>query len=148
MKATRFVETFIGAITLVFVLFVVYNFSSKYFAYKPSKYENYNYYTARFGDIDGLVIGSDVKLGGVAVGKLLESKINPTSYKVEVKFSVLEKYKLPNDSIISVGTNGLIGEKYLRLSMGNSNDVIKNNGEIGFTQSSLNLENLISLLKK
>jgi phospholipid/cholesterol/gamma-HCH transport system substrate-binding protein len=148
MKKSSFIETFIGFITLIFVIGLVWNFSNKYFASRPSDYQKYTSYIAKFNDIDGLSVGSEVKLGGVIVGKLIEVRIDEKSYKVIVKLSILDKYKIPDDSILSVGTNGLIGEKYLRILIGNSDNFLVNDAEIEFTQSALNLENLIGLLRK
>ena len=74
--------------------------------------------------------------------------IDPKSYKISVQFSILDKYTVPDDTSIAVATTGFIGEKYLQLNMGSSNDSLKENDEIVYTQSSLNLERLVSLLKK
>jgi phospholipid/cholesterol/gamma-HCH transport system substrate-binding protein len=148
MNIGKTFETFIGTITLIFVFCLVYYFSNQYFSFRPSKYEKYNYYHAVFNDIDGLNIGSNVKIGGISVGTLNKYSIDPKSYKISVQFSVLEKYQIPDDTSISVATTGFIGEKYLQLSMGNSAEYLKEGDEIIYTQSSLNLEKLVSLLKK
>ena len=148
IKVSKFAEAFIGGVTLIFVIGLVYSFSIKYFEYKPSTYKKYNTYKAKFSDIDGLVVGSEVKLGGIVIGKLVETSVDQKSYKIDVRFSVLDKYKVPEDSVLSVSTNGLIGEKYLRLSIGNSDNFLKPNDEVEQTQSAVSLEGLISLLKK
>ena len=148
MNISKTFETFIGIITLLFVSYLTYYFSNQYFSFKPSKYEQYHYYKAVFNDIDGLNIGSNVKIGGISVGTLTSYSIDPKSYKISVQFSILDKYGIPDDTSIAVATTGFIGEKYLQLTMGSSNDLLKENDEIIYTQSSLNLERLVSLLKK
>ena len=65
-----------------------------------------------------------------------------------VKFSALDKYKIPDDSIVMVATSGLMGGKYLRILPGTNSEFLEENDEVMFTQSSLNLEGLIALLKK
>lgn len=147
-KNSSSIETLVGIITLVFVIGVMWYFSQEYFKNKPSNFQKYNHYIAKFNDIEGLSVGANVKIGGITIGKVIDSIIEQESYKINVKFSVIDKYKIPQDSIISVSTNGIIGEKYLKLSIGNSDEFLKNNDEIELTQSSLGLENLISLLKK
>ena len=148
MNTGKTFETFIGIITLIFVFYLIYFFSTQYFSFKPSKYEKYHYCKAIFNDIDGLNIGSNVKIGGISVGTLTSYSIDPKSYKISVQFSILDKYTVPDDTSIAVATTGFIGEKYLQLNMGSSNDSLQENDEIVYTQSSLNLEKLVSLLKK
>ena len=147
-SVSKNLETGIGFITLIMICFLLYHFTKQYFVFNPSKYEQYSTYKATFSDIDGLNVGSSVKIGGIPVGNLVEYSIDPKTYKISVLFSVMDKYKIPGDTSISVATAGFIGEKYLQLAMGASSEILKDGEEIIYTQSSLNLEKLVALLKK
>ncbi len=147
LKSIKSIETTIGLLVIVIVIAVGWKFTSDYFHQSQSQFENYNYYYANFTDIDGLVIGSDVKIGGIKVGQLISYDIDKY-YKIMVRFSVSDKYKIADDSAIMVATNGFIGQKYLKLSPGSNDIFLKNDEEIILTQSSLNVETLLALLKK
>lgn len=147
MKSIRSIEIIVGLFVILFVSLVGWNFYSDYANQSKSKFENYHYYYANFNDIDGLVVGSDVKIGGIKVGELISYEIDK-SYKIMVRLSVSDKYKIPDDSSIIVATSGFIGQKYLKLSPGSSEDSLKDDEEILLTQSSINVETVLALLKK
>jgi phospholipid/cholesterol/gamma-HCH transport system substrate-binding protein len=147
IKSIKSIEIFIGIFVILIVILIGWNFTSDYFAQSKSKFENYQYYYANFSDIDGLVIGSDVKIGGVKVGELISYEIDK-SYKIMVYFSVSDKYKISDDSSLIVATTGFIGQRYLKLSPGSSENFLKNDDEILFTQSAINIETVLALLKK
>ena len=65
-----------------------------------------------------------------------------------LRLSVSEKYPISDDSAVIVATNGFIGQKYLKLSPGSSEIFLKNDDEIILTQSSINIETVLALLKK
>lgn len=98
---------------------------------------------ARFNDIDGISIGSDIKLSGYKIGSVTEINIIPESYDVKVTFTMLDSISLPKDTTAAVRTSGLFGGKYLAILPGIEEEYLKNNEEIVYTQSSINLETLI-----
>lgn len=148
-RAIKSAEIFIGFAVLLFTVFIGWHFASDYFyETRVSKSDNYNHYCATFTDIDGLIVGSDVKIGGVSVGKLTSYEIDEKSYKIKVCFSVSDKYKIADDSSIIVATTGFIGQKYLKLTPGHGDNFLTDHEEILLTQSSINAETLLSLLKK
>ncbi len=74
--------------------------------------------TAKFDHIDGLPVGSDVRMAGVKVGGILAERIDPQSYLAVVTFSVRDGLELPKDSSAAVTSDSLLGGKYLSLSPG------------------------------
>src|SRR5580658_7046466 len=74
--------------------------------------------TARFDHIDGLPVGSDVRMAGVKVGSVEAERIDPHSYLAVVTLSVRDGLKLPKDSSAAITSDGLLGGKYLSLSAG------------------------------
>lgn len=132
-------ETVLGAIVLIVaVVFFVY-------AYNASQLGSDSGYQllARFDRVDGLQRGSDVRIGGIKVGTVVEQGLDPVSYRAEVRFTVNDDIELPADSSVSVSSDGLLGGKYLALVPGGDDLMLEAGEEIALTQSAINLEDLI-----
>jgi phospholipid/cholesterol/gamma-HCH transport system substrate-binding protein len=97
---------------------------------------------ARFTNIAGLTEGSQVEIAGVPVGKV--SKINLLNDQAIVELLINPDVKIQEDSIASIRTQGLIGDKYVKISPGGSDEYIKPNGFITDTESTVDIEELIS----
>jgi len=100
-------------------------------------------YIASFNDVSGISVGSDIKLAGVTVGKVLELKLDEINYTAEMVLGINRKIKIPNDSEIIITSEGLLGGNYVSISPGGSDIFLKANENFSFTQSSLSLNNLI-----
>ena len=139
MKREYF-ETFIGffviAVAIVFCLYVAK------ITNKKLNISTYNVY-AKFENIEGLSIGSKVKIGGLDIGNISSIEID-NDYKIKLLLKIYSNIKIPNDSSISVSTSGLIGSKYLKVQAGGSDEYMTSNDEFEFTQSTMDLEELIS----
>ena len=99
---------------------------------------------AQFGSISGLKEGADVEIAGVKVGKVTDIKLDGGEYEAIVDISINDNYKLQDDSIASIRTAGVIGDKYVSITPGGSEDYIEPGGEIEETESAVSLEELIS----
>ncbi len=91
---------------------------------RGDKYEVY----AIFPDIGGLQTGSSVAIAGVNVGRV--DSISVEDYEAKVVLSLPNDIKLHEDTIASIKTRGLIGEKYLSLTPGGSENIIEPGGRI------------------
>ena len=100
--------------------------------------------TAQFNHIDGLDIGSDVRIAGVAVGEVLSETVDPKSFQAVVTMSMRPDIKLPDDSSVVVTSDSLLGGKYLAVSPGGDTQVLSPGGRIQQTQGSISLEQLLS----
>ncbi len=100
-------------------------------------------YIASFNDVSGISVGSNIKLAGVTVGKVLELKLDEINYTAEMVLGINRKIKIPNDSEIIITSEGLLGGNYVSISPGGSDIFLKANENFSFTQSSLSLNNLI-----
>ncbi|MTI09216.1 outer membrane lipid asymmetry maintenance protein MlaD [Curvivirga aplysinae] len=98
---------------------------------------------ARFNSVDGLTVGSDVRIGGVKVGTVTKQYVDTNSFEAVVKFTVDDEVELPNDSQVLISSNGLLGGKYLRIVPGHSEAVIGDEGELENTKDALSLEDLL-----
>ena len=100
--------------------------------------------SARFVSSSGLNIGAFVEVGGVRVGKVDDIYVDYDTYESVVVMSIDPKIRLQTDTIASIRTSGIIGDKFVKIAPGGAEDFIDPNGEILETESSISLEELIS----
>ena len=98
--------------------------------------------TADFPSVGGLKAGSGVEIAGVLIGRV--EAIGLADYQARVVLRLNREVKLQDDSIASIKTKGLIGEKYIRISPGGSDKIIPPNGRIREVEAPVDLEELIS----
>src|ERR1700744_2319789 len=98
---------------------------------------------ARFTNIGGLKAGSQVFIAGVPVGRVEPIDLNP-QYAAVVRLDVKQGINLPSDTIASIKTSGLIGDKYVALAPGADSNNLPPGGTITDTESAMDLESLIS----
>ena len=98
---------------------------------------------ARFTNIGGLKPGSQVFIAGVPVGRVGKIDLN-SQYAAVVRLSVKQGINLPSDTIASIKTSGLIGDKYVALAPGADSNNLPPGGTITDTESAMDLESLIS----
>jgi phospholipid/cholesterol/gamma-HCH transport system substrate-binding protein len=99
---------------------------------------------AHFENIAGLTVRSKVTMAGVTIGKVTAIDLDRESYTGRVTMVLDEDVdNLPLDSTASILTAGLLGEKYIGISVGGEEELLREGGTIHDTQSSLVLEDLI-----
>ncbi|ADZ91038.1 outer membrane lipid asymmetry maintenance protein MlaD [Marinomonas mediterranea] len=107
------------------------------------KKDTYNI-VARFDDIGGLTERAKVTIAGVTVGEVESISFDKEYFMGLVTMSVHSDIdNIPTDSSIAILTSGLLGEKYLGITIGAEEESLKDGDEIFDTQSALVLENLI-----
>jgi len=99
---------------------------------------------ARFSNAGGLNPGSNVLIAGVPVGRVDSITLNPADYSALVELRVRKDVRLPVDSIASIKTSGLIGDKFLALSPGGEDEMLPPGALINDTESTVDIESLIS----
>src|SRR5260370_19803693 len=98
--------------------------------------------TARFTNVGGLRPGKQVFIAGVPVGRVEKIDLN-SQYAAIVHMNVREDVRLPTDTIASVKTSGLIGDKFIALAPGADSKNLAPGGMITDTESVMDLESLI-----
>ena len=98
--------------------------------------------TVDFPSIGGLKAGSTVEIAGVEIGRV--ESIGLADYQARVTLRVDGAVKLQEDSIASIKTKGLIGEKYVRISPGGSERIIPPGGRIREVEAPVDFEELLS----
>ena len=82
---------------------------------------------AEFTSVSGLKKGAHVEIAGVSVGKVTNIIFNPETYLAEVHIAIENSIQIPDDSIASIRTSGIIGDKFLKISPGGSDNIIEPN---------------------
>ena len=141
MKKTS-METAVGIFVVIGIVCV------GYLTVKLGKMEliGDNYYPiyARFRSVSGLKMGAYVEMAGVQIGKVDSISLDKETKTALVEMKILKDVILSDDVIASVTTAGLIGDKYINLSPGGSETILKPGDLITETESAVNLEELIS----
>jgi phospholipid/cholesterol/gamma-HCH transport system substrate-binding protein len=96
-----------------------------------------------FNNISGVKSGADIQIAGVKVGTVKELTLNDQSFAV-VAMQLNRDVKVPVDSIASVKSQGIIGDKFIQISLGGDELVFKDGETITDTESAIDLESLIS----
>ena len=98
---------------------------------------------SRFANAGGLHSGSTVLLAGVTVGRVEGIRMESADYSAIVTLRVLSTLRLPTDSMASIKTTGLIGDKFVSLSPGADDTYLEPGSRITLTESAVDLESLI-----
>jgi phospholipid/cholesterol/gamma-HCH transport system substrate-binding protein len=99
--------------------------------------------SARFDRIDGLANGADVRIAGVRVGSVTDTRIDPQTFSAELTMRLDRNLRLPDDTSAEVTSEGLLGGRYVSLVPGGSEKVLADGGRITQTQGSVSLESLL-----
>jgi phospholipid/cholesterol/gamma-HCH transport system substrate-binding protein len=136
-------ETIVGIFVLIGLVCLAY------LSIKLGKMELFggNHYQvyADFDSASGLKTGASVEVAGVEVGRVSKITLDPgDGDKARVYLQIQGGVKLQDDVIAAVRTSGIIGDKFIQLKPGGSDRMIAAGGRIRDTESSVNLEELIS----
>ena len=99
--------------------------------------------TANFDNISGLKTGAAVEVAGVEVGRVDAIQLTPQD-QARVSMKLQPQVKVFDDAIVSIRTKGIIGDKFVKLSPGSSEKLIPAGGKIRNTESTIDLEELLS----
>jgi phospholipid/cholesterol/gamma-HCH transport system substrate-binding protein len=100
--------------------------------------------SARFVSISGLKEGAVVELAGVKIGKVSGIELDGGDYEAVVHMDISKAVHLSDDSIASIRTAGIIGDRFIKLTPGGSEDYLGPGDEIQETESAISLEELVS----
>jgi len=106
--------------------------------------DDYYSVNAKFESISGLKTGASVEIAGVSIGKVGSIFLEKEEQVAVVKLKVQKGIVLTDDVIASIKTAGLIGDKYIKLTPGGSDEILNSGDTIFETESAIDLEELIS----
>ena len=75
---------------------------------------------ANFSNTGGITRGADVSVSGVRIGQVAEARLNQTNFTVDIVMTIDNAFRIPRDTVATISTVGLIGNKYIALEIGNS----------------------------
>ncbi len=137
----NFLDAFLGfvvlIITVLFLFYVYVTVDSKLFQSDGFRLN------ARFDNIDGIVLGSKVKLSGVNIGTVQRISLEPDNFYALITMEFDREFSFPDDTEASVQLEGLLGGSYISILPGGSEVILLNNQEILYTQGSTSLLNLM-----
>ena len=133
------VETILGAMVLAVAGMFVFFASGTAQVKAVTGYE----ISANFFKIGGLTAGSDVRINGIKVGAVKANRLDPKTFDAVVEMSISAAVRVPNNSTASIGSEGIVGGKYIRIEPGNAKDMLKPGGRILKTKDFRSLEDQV-----
>lgn len=128
-----------GAVLAAAIAFGAYTVQSTGFALGASGYE----LRASFRSVEGVSVGTDVRLAGVKVGTVAGISLNAETYRADTVMLLDEAVLVPDDSIVAVASEGLLGGNYVEISPGGSLFYYAPGEEILDTQGAVSLLTLL-----
>ncbi|APX21812.1 MAG: outer membrane lipid asymmetry maintenance protein MlaD [Rhodobacteraceae bacterium] len=130
-----------GAVLAAAIAFGAYTVTSTGFSFGESGYP----LSASFRSLEGVTVGSDVRLAGVKIGTVTDIALNAETYRADMALRMNDGVQIPDDSAIVISSEGLLGGNFVEISPGGSMFYYEAGDEILDTQGSVSL---ISLLLK
>ncbi|MFC7331853.1 outer membrane lipid asymmetry maintenance protein MlaD [Rhodocista pekingensis] len=133
------IETVLGAVVLVVAGFFLF------FAYQSSNVRTVSGYRleARFSSTGGLQPGADVRISGVRVGTVVNQYLDKQTFQAVLVLEVDTSVRLPEDTTAIIASESLLGGRFLDLQPGGAEDLLNPGDRIQYTQSAVNLEDLL-----
>ncbi len=100
--------------------------------------------SAEFDNIDGVNVGTDVRVAGIKVGSVIGQSLNPKSYQARIDMAIQPQVQLADDTSAKITSEGLLGAKFVALEPGGSDGKLADGGVISYTQGAVDLWSLIS----
>ena len=141
METRKTFEAIIGFVIVLFCLLFAVNVFKSGIKIKNTTYNKLLY--AKFNNIDGIKVGSVVKIAGVSVGSVENIELDNNDFNVKLTMRLRSDMDVPVDSVVSVNSEGLLGGKYLGIEPGIEDTYLKSGEYFTSTQSTMNIEKLI-----
>lgn len=135
------VETTVGALVIAIAAgFFLYVYNTTDLGSGSGGY----HIKAEFENIEGISVGSDIRMAGIKIGSVVKQKLDPENFQAVVTMSVASFVKLPDDTTAKVTSEGLLGSKFITLEVGGSEEILKDGDSLTHTQSALDIWSLIN----
>ena len=130
----------VGAAVIVLIPLLAYGFFSG-----DARTESADGYElkARYNQVDGVTIGSNVLLAGVPVGKVTRLDFDAESLQAVLTFTIRDEIRIPDDSAAIIASDGMLGGKYVKLDIGGSEEMLEPGRSFEYVQDSVIVEALL-----
>jgi len=136
MSRAGFFETIVGlAVIVVAAAFLAYAYGASGKAFGKDQYK----LGAIFGRIDGVTVGSEVRIAGVKVGAVASNSLDTRTYEANVELAIDKDILIPEDSVAKIVSDGLLGGAHIAIEPGGAEEMLKEGDKIVITQSSVDL---------
>ncbi len=98
---------------------------------------------ARFRSVEGVSVGTDVRLAGVKIGTVSALGLDPDSYLADARLAISREVRIPEDSTAAIASEGLLGGAFVEIIPGGSDVMLEPGQEIEDTQGAVSLINLL-----
>lgn len=133
-------EVLVGAgVLAAAVAFVIYAGQISGFSGSASTYP----LTASFRSLEGVSVGTDVRLAGVKVGTVSKVELNPETYRADTTVALQSDVEIPDDSAIVISSEGLLGGNFVEIMPGGSPFFYAAGDTIEDTQGAVSLVSLL-----
>lgn len=132
----------VGIGVAVFIaLIIAFNYTTKA---KVEHNDDAVYYPvkARFGRTDGLMLGDNVRLAGMDIGRVVDAKLDE-HFNAVMTMEIKDSVKIPTDSSAAIVSSGIMGNKYIEIEPGGDEEFLKPNDEFEYTQDAMVIEELV-----
>lgn len=129
-------ETVVGLIVIVVAavfLFYAYGVSGKTIGGDQYRLG------AVFGRVDGITVGSEVRIAGVKVGAVSANRLNLQTYEADLQLVIQKNIPIPEDSVAKIVSDGLLGGAHVAIEPGASDEMLREGDRITITQGSVDL---------
>jgi len=128
-----------GAVLAVAVGFLVYAGQATGVTQSSQGYE----LGASFRSIEGVSVGTDVRLAGVKIGTVTGIELSPETYRAETTFALRDGVEIPDDSSVVISSEGLLGGNFVEIMPGGSPFYFAPGDQIDQTQGAVSLVTLL-----
>jgi phospholipid/cholesterol/gamma-HCH transport system substrate-binding protein len=139
MQQNNIAETIIGALVIAVAVGFLAFIATRTGSGSLSGYE----LNARLPKVDGLGIGTDVRLSGIKIGTVTDLALDPKTYLVTVHMNIRDDIKIPADSSVLVTSAGFLGSQYLSITPGGDDKMMAAGGFFESVQGSIDMMNLV-----
>ena len=141
--ASNVVETIIGAAVLAVAGGFLFYAANTADVTASSGYE----VKTEFREVAGLTVGTDVRVAGVKIGTVRGIVLNVERYRPVISMTLRDGVEVPEDSLVEIASEGLLGGNYLNIKPGASDFMVKPGGELE-SEPYVSLTDLIKIAMK
>lgn len=98
---------------------------------------------ARYNSVDGVKPGTPVLLAGIQVGTVSGHDYEPSTHRAVLTFTIAQGVALPEDSVAKIVSEGLLGDKYIKIDAGGAPDMLRPGDEFEYVQDAVDMQEVL-----